>query len=229
MVEEWRASERKYPDWEVINTSVSGYGTDQQYLYLKERGIAYRPDVVLLLFYANDFANNNAAEQYSYYKPYFSITDNGLELQNTPVPPATVWQHVDRFLLGRTYLYRKLYSPLKIRYLQLRSGLKPGSVDDPTDPYTITRQLITVMWELAEANDATLALVSVPSRYMSDDRKAVLHDVSQTLKMPYLSLEPYFERATEPVTFPRDLHWNPQGHRLAAAAIAEFLRAQHLL
>jgi len=155
--------------------------------------------------------------------------ENGLELRNTPVPPVTVRQQVDRFLLGRTYLYRKLYSRLRIRNLQLWSKLKRGSVDAPADPYAITKQLITAIWELAEVHDATLILVSIPSRYMSDNRKAVLRDVSQALGMPYLSLEPYFERSTEPVTFPRDLHWNPQGHRLAAAAIAEFLRAQRLL
>ena len=44
---------------EVLNLGVSGYGTAQQYLLL-HRVIAFRPSLVLLVFYAgNDVANNS--------------------------------------------------------------------------------------------------------------------------------------------------------------------------
>jgi hypothetical protein len=43
---------------EVINAGVGGYGMVQEYLYLTGEGLAFRPDIVLLLFYENDLSDN---------------------------------------------------------------------------------------------------------------------------------------------------------------------------
>jgi len=45
--------------YEVLNTGVISYGTDQEYLYFREEGQSYSPDVVVLaLFTRNDFEDN---------------------------------------------------------------------------------------------------------------------------------------------------------------------------
>ena len=44
---------------EVINLGVGGYGTAQEYIYLKEEGLKYHPDLVLMALYANDVRNNS--------------------------------------------------------------------------------------------------------------------------------------------------------------------------
>ena len=73
------------PPWEVINTGVSGWGTDQQWLFLKHEGWAYSPDVVVLAFFLmNDPVNNIHSSQYGLHKPVFLNLD--LDLGNTPVP-----------------------------------------------------------------------------------------------------------------------------------------------
>ena len=43
---------------QVINGGVRGYGTDQSYLYYRERGRALRPDLVMFLHGGNDAADN---------------------------------------------------------------------------------------------------------------------------------------------------------------------------
>jgi len=43
---------------QVINAGVRGYGTDQSYLYYKERGSLLRPDLVIFIHGANDPADN---------------------------------------------------------------------------------------------------------------------------------------------------------------------------
>ena len=69
---------------EVINTGVSGWGTDQQLLYLREEGFRYQPDVVVLAFFiGNDCDNNVAVRQYELNKPVFLA---GLLAENVPVP-----------------------------------------------------------------------------------------------------------------------------------------------
>lgn len=47
---------------EVINLGVEGYGTVQEYLFLKEEGLKYEPDLVLLGLYSeNDLHDNSLA------------------------------------------------------------------------------------------------------------------------------------------------------------------------
>lgn len=45
---------------EVINLGVGGYGTTQEFLALRDEGLRYQPDLVLLAFYpGNDILNNS--------------------------------------------------------------------------------------------------------------------------------------------------------------------------
>ena len=46
------------PQLEVVNAGVSGYGTVQEYLYLRSEGLRFQPDMVLLMFYENDLTDN---------------------------------------------------------------------------------------------------------------------------------------------------------------------------
>jgi hypothetical protein len=43
---------------EVFNTGISGFGTAEELVYLENEGIKYKPDAVVLAFYANDFDDN---------------------------------------------------------------------------------------------------------------------------------------------------------------------------
>jgi len=80
-----RRLEDDHENIEVINTGVSGWGTDQEYLYLIDKGFAYAPDIVVLAFFLrNDTINNVHSKQYGLHKPVFLDTD--LNLGNTPVP-----------------------------------------------------------------------------------------------------------------------------------------------
>jgi hypothetical protein len=73
------------PSWEVLNAAVSGWGTDQEYLFLRDEGLLYEPDIVVLAFFSgNDFHNNIESVQYGLHKPVFVSTD--LKLMNSPVP-----------------------------------------------------------------------------------------------------------------------------------------------
>lgn len=213
--------ERRHSDWEIINASVSGYGTDQQYIYLRDRGIVFKPDVVLLLFYSNDFVNNNAAAQYFLNKPYFTLQGTDLELHNTPVPPLSILQRLAHSL-GRTYVLGRAYVGAK----QLLADMTPrrnvaeqesGSSGD----YQLTLQLISNIQRISRENGADFILVSVP---MDDDSKAVLRELSDRAGFPYLPLDGFFEKSGDESTFfPIDGHWNAHGHRLTADAIDAYL------
>src|SRR5271165_1064174 len=66
---------------EVISLAVNGYGTAQEYLTLKERGLKFQPDLVLLaLFTGNDFTDNFKALGHHRDRPYFALRDGRLVL-----------------------------------------------------------------------------------------------------------------------------------------------------
>ena len=48
------------PGTEFINAGVRAWNLDQEYLYYKERGRAWKPDVVLLAFFINDLIRDRA-------------------------------------------------------------------------------------------------------------------------------------------------------------------------
>ena len=80
---------------EVVNAGVSGFGTDQELLWLREEGVKYAPDLVLLAVYPhNDFMNNaeelESANRGEISKPFFALVDGQLQSRYYPFDPATV-------------------------------------------------------------------------------------------------------------------------------------------
>jgi len=87
----------------VINAGVRGYGTDQSYLWFRERGRGLGADLVVAVFSANDFDDNMTLHRSRrpFGKPAFALRGSGtLELVGTPVPaypPCASW------VLGNDY------------------------------------------------------------------------------------------------------------------------------
>jgi hypothetical protein len=77
--------EATLPSTEVLNLGVQGYGQDQMLLYLKEEGIKYHPDIVILGFAYLDIYRN-IESFFAYAKPKFKLAPGGLQLTNVPVP-----------------------------------------------------------------------------------------------------------------------------------------------
>ncbi|MFN8441995.1 MAG: DUF5989 family protein [Caldilineaceae bacterium] len=66
---------------QVINAGVGGWGNDQELIWLREEGVKYHPDLVVVAIYPrNDFMNNyqplESANMGANLKPYFRL-DNG--------------------------------------------------------------------------------------------------------------------------------------------------------
>ena len=49
-------------NFEVINGGTGGYSTDQEYLFFKEQGIRYQPDVTVLAYFGNDLMANTTTD-----------------------------------------------------------------------------------------------------------------------------------------------------------------------
>ncbi len=79
---------------EVINGGTIAYSTDQEYLFFREDGRRYAPDVVVLLFYSNDlYYNASPVGPGNEPKPFVERGDDGAPVvHNVPVPQGNEGQ-----------------------------------------------------------------------------------------------------------------------------------------
>ena len=73
------------PTTEIINMGVHGYGHDQMLILIKEEGIKYKPDIVILGFLPWDMSRNMLQFR-DYAKPRFVLDNNNLTITGPPVP-----------------------------------------------------------------------------------------------------------------------------------------------
>jgi len=228
----WSLLEARHPGWEIINTAVSGYGTDQQLLFFEDRGRAFAPDVVVLHLHANDFDDVAAERRYGYPKPRFTLGPEGLVLGNVPVPGLSLPWRARRFLRESSYLFNRLQAveqllesagPRQVR----RAGVAPGAVprapapSAAADSRAVSAALLARLAQACRDAGAQLVVVSSPA---PDDVRAWLGRTLFDLGVPYAPLDPAFRgRPRETYKFPNDPHWNATGQRIAADAVEEFL------
>jgi len=167
----------KHKRYQVINTGVSGWSTDQELLFFQNEGKKYNPDLVILMFYENDITYNNLPKDWGmYYKPLFKIKDRNLVLTNVPVPkPDTFVYHghlepeeksvvkrLRRWLDTNSYLYKFIKERIENSYRLKNLITRPRSKDNAEDggndsvmEYRVWEKkynnAVRASWEITEA------------------------------------------------------------------------------
>ncbi len=198
----------------VINSGVGGYSTDQQLLYLEQRGIGYRPDLILLLSYENDLVEIVYDIASSRRKPRYLLEPGGLRLTGVPVP-RTSWLRSHSYLCG--FLVARLFR-------------------DRRDPEAIDRDQASALFlalraEIARvAHDHGALFVQALASYKTSLAGGELDWKRRVLAARegpdlVIDLDPAFLAAPERerLYFENDHHWSPDGHRLAGRVLVEAL------
>ncbi len=179
--------------WEVVNGGTIAYSTDQEYLFFREEGHRYEPDLVVLLFYHNDLLYNaSPLGPGGEAKPFFGVDDGRLvarhgtlvpdpegapNRQNPGRAPLQPWRGsiALRLLSNRTVDA----SPSLHRALAALGLVQPVSSDPPREfwPYgpghgrevqamwTTTAALLAALHQDVRAHGARLAVQYVPARF----------------------------------------------------------------
>jgi hypothetical protein len=92
----------------VINGGVFGYGLDQSILRAEMLLGKYRPDLLVISVIPRDITRVRKSVYMGQAKPYFSIEDGRLKLNNIPVPYLTESMSGVRRTLGRSYLVNEI-------------------------------------------------------------------------------------------------------------------------
>jgi len=223
--------EQQRSDWEIINASVSGYGTVQQYLYYREKGYQYQADVVLLLFYDNDFQDNVGEIHYGYQKPVVTWNEAGYRIDESPLTAPDFYQRIHRYILGHFYLGRMLYQGVGVlgNFLKALLPSAPSPVSDAhlrADSLGATAYVLGEFLALAQTRQAQPVIVQLP---LSEEKHQLIAEVCQQYHTPCFHLNRVFPKGRkQPWYFPHDRHWNAEGHRMAAEAIGSFLSREQL-
>lgn len=199
---------------EVLNTGVSGWGTDQEYLYLKNEGFEYEPDLVVAAFNLTEhpvYCVNSV--QFGLAKPMF--LDATLKLGNVPVPepdqhfPKLTCQASDEELA--IAILRQMAIDCEKHNCKLVI-MKFGAFYYRHDPET--RGNSTLQQALAR-RDQTFhdALTGHPSIHF--------FDLDEAFETHGLDLPSLLEGN-------HDGHWNAFGHRQVGEILHSWLTAQKL-
>ncbi|MEW6221347.1 MAG: hypothetical protein AB1634_17680 [Thermodesulfobacteriota bacterium] len=236
---------------EVINLGMWGYSADQQYLVLERIGIGFNPDVIVLAVFLNDFFETNLyAVGNGYLKPKFKANrDLDIEPENLPLPDNHGESHLWNQVVTRYYLMR---NRIFLGAGFLRAGWIGALVDTSYADkgyYALCLALIDKMREVAAARGAEFHLVYIPYRsFVIQEPASTLGKLTRDLtvapehvdlflpqkmllgycraaEVSFLDLTPVFDEYKNKASlfFRNDLHWNSAGHRVAAAAIYDFL------
>ena len=165
---------------QVINTGVGGYSTDQEYLYMKEEGQKFHPDLTILMFCENDVYFNDQPSYYGRgFKPYFKLENGGLVLKNIPVPkppleaaPNPILKFWPKSYL-RLYLKDRLKAKEKNRKHKFPNEQKIRLINyDQATQYEweITEKLIQEIKLLAVQNGGNFLVVYIPTNILVEDK-----------------------------------------------------------
>ena len=191
--------------YKTVNAGVSGFGTDQEYLWLQRIWPKIEPAVVVLIFTtANDRSDNSTNVRYGgNRKPYFASTADGqLELRGQPVPKSRQLYFKEYWLVRHSWVARYFVSAyVEIRHWQLH-------VPDPTE------RLIDKIRDFVEAHGARLVV-----GLQLDDDKLARH--LQARRIPFVSLD-----GAEAYSGHSGAHWTPAGNRTRGRSPAEIARQE---
>jgi hypothetical protein len=208
------------PGAEVLNFGVHGYGLDQMLLYLREEGVKYRPDRVMLGYVDEDIYRDVLTFR-DYAKPRFiARTGDSLILQNVPVPPP------ERFLRWEG-LYPRALDLVEVTYQAQRWRSGANRRDSEAISRAILHEVIRTIREVG----ATPDILYLPVEMELADRSAAPtrgEVYLQSVGVSYFSLRPALSAAVSAGDRQATLgHWPAWIHARAASAIRDHLESGH--
>jgi hypothetical protein len=235
---------QKKADIDVINTGVTSYSPILEYLYLKEKGLSYQPDIVILNFDMSDVNSDYLYEKTAEF-------DNNIITQVKPEKKTlliTLYTNIKTIKFIESILI-KLDSlfPSKTEINTLRQ------YDPKYDKYAITRnetlaeaqqehwdrtlKYISLINKLCKENNITFILSIYPyghqtskdawhlgrhnfgftiGKIYSNNPEKILETYSIKNNIHFITMFPQFQSSNQTLFFPYDGHFNQNGHELAA-------------
>jgi hypothetical protein len=222
---------------ELINCGVSGYGTDQEYLFYLLKGQKFDVDQVVVAFTLyNDVENNLNPKQYSYLKPYFTLNGGQLVLHNDHVRYSMVdnfFRDLKRDCRVWNLAYQGVDGLIKTLLRKPKKQLEADVVVSEADRKGIelTLALLKKLKEAVAARHAEFYVVFIPYKPRVENHLPGNHPFAPLIaagltQMGISYREPYPEflksamAGVDPFNV-GDNHFNAAGHALFAKFLTD--------
>jgi len=197
--------------YSVLNGGVGGYNTEQEMKWLKEKGLAFEPDVVIVGFVLNDII----------YRGIYNA-----ELQ--PWPIQLLWRTAIYNVLSKTITSKRVQSDALKRSVETIRKLNEESrkIDEL---WLECFDQIEEMKYLTDQADIPLVFVLFPwpNQLQADTGEPIpqvrLIQHLQRLGIYYIDLLPAYQRVKNGLYQEGDNHPSVKGHEVAALEISTFL------
>jgi lysophospholipase L1-like esterase len=211
---------------EVINAGVPHYQTRQEVELLRTRVLPLAPDIVLLAFFLNDAAQ--LAQEAS--------REEGHEFGEAPL----LWRFLRdgpgvASLRSRSRLIDVTFDALlRVAFLDYLADSRGALFADTVPGWQTVQRELRRARALAGERNVEFGVVLYPllarrgDHLATHDAYLVVASFLEDAGIAFVDLEPSFEGhdVDELRVHPRDSHPNAEAHRIAAEAIADFLRTQ---
>ena len=218
------------PRFRVLNYGTNAYGTGQQLILMEELVRRHDFDEVVVMFYENDLRDNLDPKDGR--RPWFRADGDRLVAMNTAIsPPSRAWlRSVQRSSRSLSWIRFQLNKSGE-RLRAWSSGTKPTrSRKRSPEPrsWAVQELLLRRMKELCRARGTELLLARIPTSDAFDTPQTAapdpLADIARSLGLSYLDLTHSLRlHGGQALYFAQDGHWNAEGHRVAAEALARNL------
>ena len=220
---------------EVLNTGISGFGTAEQVVFLENEGLKFRPDAVVVAFYANDYSDNLRSG-------LFRLNDGRLEVASKRYAPAVEAIALTHAIPGLKWLSENSYA-YSLAFNAVWEFFKGLSVRKAETEYAVPVEdvrrieidmaaaLLNRLAQSCRKSDIPCILADIPmlegaSGYVSSLKPALLDQVSGNYRVILTSKSYLGSRPAEAVFVPHGhRHISAQTHRALAHALAERLAA----
>ncbi len=212
---------------EVINAGVSGYSTDQEFLWYKYEGYQYEVDLVVLLFCGNDESDNYKDKNYFVYnKPSFSLNNGKLVDTKKTIRKANVITKASYYLMQKSsfyYQFVKAYLLIIKPKLKVKAKWEKRSNRDKN--FLLTHTIIQQLQEEVNNQDTAFLIYATPRYWFKNEKKEYLSFLEQlNTNFPGKVIAENFNPNNYVLTtIHNNLHWNATGHKMVSQQIHNYI------
>lgn len=220
LLEEWLNENSKHWRYELINFGVGGYDLPEYTAVLKEKAIAYSPDLILIAFCSrND------------YLPKLHLLSQKKQREVKPLPKARA------FYLAN--LYDKLHAQLLGTQPPPHQGMHLWTTkkfwqpsDEEIEKHTnSSRKALQKIASIAKGYHIPVVLANFDYAPISPKLLGILSESAEKNAMAFIDVSQYFPKGNglAYTIYRSDPHPNARAHHLFATYLYDFLRKEHLV